>query len=155
MSTRLLILNSCTGNCKFTYLDSAASPSLTSLSASKISISGSNTKSFTATGLVLVDAFNFAEAVFTNTIDSIETVFSSTSANATSVSFDVTNTLKAGTYDVSIRNAIGQTDPKTVTVEWVAGTASWSSGGSTAGALVSLTNGGGYPSAIDGKAFSV
>jgi hypothetical protein len=40
-------------------------------------------------------------------------------------------------------------------VNWNPGTPSWNSGGSLAGGIVTITNGGGYPASIDGLIFSV
>lgn len=54
-----------------------------------------------------------------------------------------------------MRNEIGGSNSKSLEIKWSAGTASWSSGGSTAGGIVTLSNGGGYPSKIDGKSFAV
>ena len=55
-----------------------------------------------------------------------------------------------------VRNAVGGSNSKEITVKWEVGSISWNSNGaSTAGAVVSLTDGGGYPTTIDGFIFSV
>lgn len=42
-----------------------------------------------------------------------------------------------------------------MTIKWGLGTTSWNQGGSTAGNVVSLTSGGGYPTSIDGITFAL
>lgn len=155
VSTRLLILNSCTGACQFTYLTTSASPALTSSSSSSFSLAGSSTKTITLTGTNLLDAGNQAEVALTNTVTLVTTVFTAGSLSATSLTFTVTASLPSGNYEVRVRNAVGATNALSLAVGWSPGTASWNQGGSVKGGIVTVSNGGGYPSSIDGKAFAV
>jgi hypothetical protein len=155
VSTRLLILNSCSGSCQFSYLPLASSPALTAISQSTATVSGSATASITLTGTNLQDSNFFAEVVLTHTLTGATTVFVPTSKSATSVVFALTSALTSGNYQVVVRNALGASNSQSLAVKWSVGTTSWASGGSTAGAIVSLTNGGGYPSSIDGLKFSI
>ena len=77
-------------NCDFTYVATASSPSLTSISASTPKVTGSNTKTITLTGTNLVDGSNFAEVAFKHTITKQTTTFTAQTATATSVTFDLT-----------------------------------------------------------------
>jgi hypothetical protein len=155
VSTRLLILNYCSGTCDFTYLDAASSPSLSTMSSSTVSLSGTSTKSITLTGTNLIDSNSYAEVALTHSITKAVTVITPASATATSVTFDVDTTIASGTYQVSVRNGLGGTTTLDLQINWTPGAASWSSGGSTAGGIATLTNGGNYPSSIDGKLFSI
>jgi hypothetical protein len=67
----------------------------------------------------------------------------------------ITGTIQSGNYQVQVSNAVGDTQPLSLTVNWNAGTPTWNSGGSLAGGIVTLYNGGGFPSSIDGLIFSV
>ena len=89
-ATRLVVLNKCINNCDFTYVATASSPSLTSISASTPKVTGSNTKTITLTGTNLVDGSNFAEVAFKHTITKQTTTFTAQTATATSVTFDLT-----------------------------------------------------------------
>lgn len=153
-ATRLVILSKCTGNCKFTYIDTASSPALTAISTSSTSVTGTNTRSITLTGTNLIDSSNFADVSLTHTITKKVIAFSSTSATATSVSFDLTSAVPSGTYEVRVRNAIGGTNAMALEVKLDIGTKSWTGSGSTAGGILSFTNGGGYPTALDGVSFA-
>ena len=155
VSTRLLILNYCTGTCDFSYINETDSPTIASLSSSSVSVSGLSTKTITITGTNLVDTNNFADVTLTHTISSQVIVITPSSVSDTSVVFDVTTAVVSGKYEVRTRNAIGGSNSKEITVNWNVGTVSWSSGGSTSGAVVNITGGGGYPSSIDGHIFSV
>ena len=156
VSTRLLLLNKCTGSCSFTYLDTASSPALSAISTSATSVEGTNTKAITLTGTTLIDTNSFADVGLKHSITKATTAVAATSSSATSVVFDLVSSIVSGSYLVSVRNAIGGTNAKTLAVEWAAGTQSWSSSGaSTAGGVISLTNGGGYPASIDGVSFSI
>lgn len=54
-TTRLVIINSCTGTCTFTYISAATSPTLTAISATT-----TNAGSITLTGTSLLDSNNAA-----------------------------------------------------------------------------------------------
>jgi hypothetical protein len=155
VSTRLLILNACTGVCSFSYIDAASSPRLTAISSSSVTVAGSSSLTITLTGLNLQDANSFADVALTHNVTSQVIVFTALSVSATSVTFNITSALTSGQYYVQVRNAIGGSNALTLQIKLSFGTASWSSGGSIAGAIVSVTNGGGYPSSIDGKTFSL
>lgn len=63
--------------------------------------------------------------------------------------------MPSGNYVVKVRNIVGESNGLDLAVKWSLGTVSWSNGGgSTAGAIVSITGGSGYPSSIDGVVFS-
>jgi hypothetical protein len=125
------------------------------MSTSSATVTGSSTRAITLTGTNLVDGSNFAEVAFTHSATKKVTVFTPTAKTATSVTFDLTSALISGKYDVTVRNAIGGTNSMSFDVQWGVGTVSWNSGGSTAGNVVSFTNGGGYPTSIDGVTFSI
>ena len=114
VSTRLVILNKCTGSCSFTYVDAASSPALTASSTSSAAASGSATKSITLTGTNLVDSNSFAEVAVTHTISKVVTVFQSTSASATSVTFAMPSSLISGAYKVVVRNLVGGSNSLTL-----------------------------------------
>jgi hypothetical protein len=78
-----------------------------------------------------------------------------TNISNTSATFNVTKDVIAGNYLVKVRNALGESNGLALAVNWNPGTVSWGAGGSTAGNIVSISNGAGYPSQIDGKTFSV
>lgn len=50
---------------------------------------------------------------------------------------------------------MGASNALSIAVGWSPGTASWNQGGSVKGGIISVSNGGGYPTSIDGKAFSI
>lgn len=77
------------------------------------------------------------------------------SGTATSLAFLISDTIVSGLYQVKVRNDYGESNPVNLTVNWNVGTVSWASGGSVAGNIVNLTAGSGYPSSIDGTAFSI
>ena len=54
-----------------------------------------------------------------------------------------------------VRNAIGGTSAQALEVKWATGTSSWTTGGSTAGGIISLVGGGGFPASIDGTTFAI
>lgn len=115
----------------------------------------SSGKTLTLNGTNLIDGSNFADVALTHTTSGKVTVFTPTSATATSVTIDLTPDLTSGNYTVAVRNAIGGTNIKILEVKWNPGTVSWAQGGSTAGNVVTISNGGGYPTSIDGILFSV
>ena len=81
-------------------------------------------------------------------------VLPTTARNSTSITFSITNSIVSGAYTVKARNLVGETNGKDLSVLWNIGSLS-SSLGSTAGALLTLTGGAGYPQSIDGVAFSL
>ena len=107
VSTRLLILNSCTGTCQFTYIESTSSPALTSSSKSSVSPSGTGTVEVVLTGTNVQDSNNFAEVSLKNTVSSVTTVLPATASTATSLTFEVPATVQSGSYTMKIRNAVG------------------------------------------------
>lgn len=106
-ATRLIILNECGGVCNFTYMASGDSPSLTAISATSASISGTSTKTITLTGTNLIDSNSFAQVALTHKISGKTTIFSSASATSTSVTFTLTSAVISGNYYVKVRNQIG------------------------------------------------
>ena len=150
-STRLIILNTCNpGPCTFTYMASATSPALTASTASTVN-GGTDV---TLTGTNFLDANNYSEVVLTNQISSVVTVLSTTNRTSASITFNVGSNIVSGTYTVKVRNAIGQTNTLPLSVTWNLPTVSWNAGGSTAGGIASIS-GSGFPSSIDGVAFSI
>jgi hypothetical protein len=59
-ATRLIILNTCSGTCKFTYLDLASSPNTTSISTQTVVSTTSTPAPVTLTGINLIDSSNQA-----------------------------------------------------------------------------------------------
>jgi len=125
------------------------------MSDSTVMISGSSMKTITLTGSNLIDSNNFAEVALTHSITGTVTVITPSSSTATQVVFDVDTNIASGTYYVSVRNELGGTNSKELSIYWTPGSASWASGGSTAGGIATLSNGGNYPASIDGKLFSI
>lgn len=54
-----------------------------------------------------------------------------------------------------VRNAIGHSNGLELKVKWNLGGTSWSAGGSTAGSIVSIGPGSGYPESIDFLSFNI
>ena len=131
------------------------SPTITDLSSTSVSVSGSQTKTITITGTNLTDGNNFADVTLTHSVSSQITVITPSNVSDTEVIFDVSTAVVSGKYEVRVRNEVGGSNSKEITVDWNVGAVSWSSGGSTSGAVVNITGGGGYPSVIDGHIFSV
>lgn len=71
------------------------------------------------------------------------------------MAFNLPSSLASGNYDVKVRNLVGESNARSLAVGWSAGTASWGLGGSTAGGIVTISNGGGYPASIDGQLFAI
>jgi len=102
VSTRLIILNTCTGTCSFTYLAAASSPTLTA-----ISTTSTNSGNITLTGTNLLDLNSFAQVSLTNTITNQVIVLPSVNSSNTSVTFTLTSSVISGTYNVKVRNLVG------------------------------------------------
>lgn len=73
---------------------------------------------------------------------------------STSITFNITNSIISGAYSVKARNLVGESNGLDLLVNWNIGSLV-SNLGSTAGALLTLTGGAGYPSSIDGLIFTV
>jgi len=130
-------------------MTAASSPTLLSLSSSNVSAGNTN---LTLTGANLLDSNNFAQGVLTNTITGDVVVLSSSSSSA--VVWSIGYNLVSGTYAVKVRNAYGESNSLQLVVTWNPGTLNVTAG-STAGGIVKFSSGAGYPSSIDGVAFSV
>lgn len=149
MSTKITELNTCPGsNCRFTYMASNVSATLSSLSKTSTGVG-----QVTATGLNLVDGSSFAEVVLTNLDTLKKTVVTANSTNSTSVIFDIAATVEAGQYTVRIRNSKGESNPLNLQVNWDIGSR-LSSSLSVKGSIASYSGGAGFPSSISGM-FSV
>jgi hypothetical protein len=134
-------------NCNFTYLKNYESPTLTSIStiqanAQNITLTGTN---FTNSG-----SFDLCELSLTNTDSNTVTALQNITCNDTSAEFTILRTIPSGNYQVRIRNNIGESNYQSLVINWAIGTPSYSSGGSTAGNIISFTGGSGYPSSIGG-----
>lgn len=93
VSTRLLILSKCTGNCSFSYINITESPTITSISSSTVNLAASATATITITGTNLVDSNAFADVALIHTITKVVTVITPTSKNDSTVTFDVSSAL--------------------------------------------------------------
>lgn len=82
-------------------------------------------------------------------------VVAAKSKSPTSVSFETTNNIISGTYLVRVRNDIGHSNALELKVKWDVGSPSWSAGGSTAGSVITLGPGSGYPEKIDFFSFNI
>lgn len=56
---------------------------------------------------------------------------------------------------MNVRNNLGDTNSQPLAVQWKIGNVNYPSGGSTAGAIISLTGGSGYPTDLTNPQFSV
>jgi len=145
ISTKLIVLNTCNGNCNFTYLNAGSSPNITNISAStatvqNITLTGTN---FTSGG-----TFSVCKVSLTNTDSKVVTILPTISCSDTSAVFAVLSTVIAGNYQVQLLNDIGESNSKSLVINWVPGNPSYSYGGSVAGSIVTFTGGSGYPSSI-------
>lgn len=95
LTNRLMVDNTCGGLCGFTYLDASVSPKLNSMSTNTI-IYGS----ITLTGVNLNQGTPVV--VLTNKDTSLTTTVTPSSANASSITFNVPN-LETGSYNVKAR----------------------------------------------------
>lgn len=98
VSTRLLLLNKCTGSCSFTYLDTANSPALSAISHSSTTVKGTNTKAITLTGTTLIDSNSFADVGLKHSITKVTTAMTATSSSAISVVFDLVSSIVSANY---------------------------------------------------------
>lgn len=108
ISTDLVMLSVCTGNCNFTYLDSSVSPNLTS-----ISTSSANAQNVTLTGTNFTNGgtFTICMVSLTNAGNSSDVlVLPTLSCNDTSAVFTVLRNISSGSYIVRLRNDIGETN---------------------------------------------
>lgn len=97
----------------------------------------------------MIDGNSFASVFLTNIETNQQYLLAVNASNGTSVTFYLSDVVSSGTYDVRVRNEIGESNALTLQVKWSVGTTSWSSGGSTAGGIISLKKGSGYPPSID------
>ena len=102
VSTRLIIFNSCTGNCTFRYLPVTASPNI-----SRINVTLIGTGYVGLNGTLFNDVKNTTSVILTNTGTGAVYFLNFTSCNATNLSFIITNTIPTGKYNVKIRNLLG------------------------------------------------
>lgn len=105
VSTRLVVLNKCTGTCTFQYKTNDTSPYLSTVSTT--AIAGGN--NLTLTGLRFTNPDGTAQVSFYNNDTTDITVVSvnATVASATSITVLVPTTLVSGIYLVKVRNLIG------------------------------------------------
>lgn len=150
VTTRLIILSTCTGTCKFTYNAQNASSNITDISPN--TTSGGN---ITLTGTNFLDSTNTASVSLTLANGTTAYLLPSPGATATSLTFAINTGIASSIYQVRVRNANGESNPVNLTVSWNLGTVSWASGGSTFGNIVNISNGTGYPQSIDGAMYSV
>lgn len=145
VSTKLVIFDTCSGNCTFTYLSAASSPNI-----NNISTNSANVQNVTLTGTSFTNGgtFTICKVSLTNSDSSVVTIVPTVTCNDKIAVFTVSSSIVAGNYKVQLVNDIGQSNPKSLFVNWVPGNPSYSSGGSVAGAIVTFTGGSGYPASI-------
>jgi hypothetical protein len=95
VTTRLIVENQCLGNCSFSYLDAASSPTLNNLTTNGTTINLVGT-SFTAGASCSVS--------LTNSVTGAVTVVSTTVCSPTNASFIVTSSIISAKYNVRIRS---------------------------------------------------
>ena len=145
VTTRLVVQSKCEGTCKFTYLDSASSPAISTLTAASgvVTINGTSLTAGSSCSIVLV-----------NGISGTTTVLAATTCAPTSATWTIPTTVASANYQLKIRSEIGESNAKALTVSWGAGSADrWS--GSTVGTILKFTGGSGYPVNLSDPAFSV
>lgn len=145
VTTRLVVQSKCEGTCKFTYLDSASSPAISTLTAASgvVTINGTSLTAGSSCSIVLV-----------NGISGTTTVLAATTCAPTSATWTIPTTVVSANYQLKIRSEIGESNAKALTVSWGAGSADrWS--GSTVGTILKFTGGSGYPVNLSDPAFSV
>ena len=145
VTTRLVVQSKCEGTCKFTYLDSASSPAISTLTAASgvVTINGTSLTAGSSCSIVLV-----------NGISGTTTVLAATTCAPTSATWTIPTTVVSANYQLKIRSEIGESNAKALTVSWGAGSADrWS--GSTVGTILKFTGGSGYPVDLSDPAFSV
>lgn len=145
VTTRLIVQSKCEGTCMFTYLDSAASPAVTTLGVASgvVTITGTSLTTGSSCSVVLVNG-----ATGTNT------VLLATTCSATIATWTVPTTVVSANYQLKIRSELGESNAKPLTISWSAGSADrWSV--STVGTIVKFTGGSGYPADLSDPSFSV
>lgn len=145
VTTRLVVQSKCEGTCKFTYLDSASSPAISTLSVASgvVTINGTSLTAGSSCSIVLV-----------NSVAGTTTVLAATTCAPTSATWTIPTTVASANYQLKIRSEIGESNAKALTVSWSAGSADrWS--GSTVGTILKFTGGSGYPVDFSDPAFSV
>ena len=145
VTTRLVVQSKCEGTCKFTYLDSASSPAISTLTAASgvVTINGTSLTAGSSCSIVLV-----------NGISGTTTVLAATTCAPTSATWTIPTTVVSANYQLKIRSEIGESNAKALTINWAAGSADrWS--GSTVGTILKFTGGSGYPVNLSDPAFSV
>lgn len=145
VTTRLVVQSKCEGTCKFTYLDSASSPAISTLTAASgvVTINGTSLTAGSSCSIVLV-----------NGISGTTTVLAATTCAPTSATWTIPTTVASANYQLKIRSEIGESNAKALTINWAAGSADrWS--GSTVGTILKFTGGSGYPVNLSDPAFSV
>lgn len=103
VSTRLVVLANCLGNCTFSYLDNATSPSLTSISSATVG-GGFN---LSLTGSLFPRADGTCQVSLTNSLTSTITVLSTNFCSNNSANLIIPKTLISGNYVIRVRNDIG------------------------------------------------
>ena len=101
-STRLIILNTCSGNCTFTYFPANVSPNITRINVTSIGVGY-----VSVNGTLFNDSKNTTLVTLTNLATNAVILLNATSFNATNVTFLVTSAIPSGRYVVKIRNLLG------------------------------------------------
>jgi hypothetical protein len=102
VSTRLIIFNSCSGNCTFRYLPVNVSPNITRINVTTIGVGY-----VSVNGTLFNDSRNTTSVTLTNLASGEVIILNATSFNATNVTFLVTTAIPSGRYVVKIRNLVG------------------------------------------------
>lgn len=103
ISTKIYQLSSCPGDsCNFTYLTSATSPTLTSISASSI-----NSGNLTVSGTNFISSLTCSISITSASNSSLIYPLAANNCTNTFASFTVPTTIPAGNYLVKVRNEIG------------------------------------------------
>jgi hypothetical protein len=146
VSTKLIIMNTCpNSNCNFVYMDQTLSPilnniSITSVTNQNVTLDGTNFQSNpNDTCTVVLGAADPTQDIVVTPIY----------CNQTSAQFKVPSTVSTGSYNVKIRNSIGESNFKTLKVEWTPGNLDLQQG-STEGAIISTYGGSNYPTSLGG-----
>jgi len=94
-------LNTCTGNCNFTYIDGSSSPNLTA-----ISLTTANVQNVTLTGTNFTQNSS-CQVSLTNKDTGVIIVTDALQCTDTAAIFTVLANFTGGNYFVKIRNSIG------------------------------------------------
>jgi len=150
VATRLIVQSVCSGTCKFSYNTADTAANIQNISNTNIT-----TGDVVLTGVNFLGSDSLTSVSLTSSDGQKIYSIPTNTSNATSLTFNINNTIISDRYKVKVRNNYGESNPIDLVVNWVIGTVSWSQGGSIAGNLVKVGQGtgSGYPTSIDGSNF--